>query len=114
MRQRQPRMENPKHRRFIASCPCLICGSPDVQAAHVRYPDLEAGKRSTGGAETADDCFTVPLCVRHHAAQHAFGDERRWWENFGIDPVKVGLRLYSVTGDQNRAEAIINSLPRVS
>jgi hypothetical protein len=111
MRQRQPRMENPKHLRFIASCPCLICGAPNVQAAHIRYADPEAGKRSTGMAEKSDDCFTVPLCVAHHSDQHEYGDEHLWWTNYGVDPVKVALRLYSVTGDHDRAGAIITSLP---
>jgi hypothetical protein len=113
MRQRLPRMEDPKHLRFIAACPCLLCGRTDVQAAHIRYADHGAGKRSTGMAEKPDDCFTVPLCIYHHAAQHAFGDERGWWENHGIDPVKVALRLYSVTQNIWHAEAIISSLPRV-
>ena len=113
LRQRQPREKDEKHLRFIAGLSCLICGGTDVQAAHIRYPDHSAGKRATGMAEKPDDCFTVPLCVRHHALQHAYGDERSWWENLGVDPIKVSLRLYSVTGKQERAAEILGSIPVV-
>lgn len=108
LRQRQPREENEPHRRFIAGLPCLICGAPDVQAAHVSYPDLTIDKPFTGWGK-ADDCFVVPLCVGHHASQHSAGNEREWWELHEIDPIKVALRLFSVTGDHGRGEMIVNA-----
>jgi hypothetical protein len=108
MRQRHPREENEKHRRFIASLPCLICGARDVQAAHVRYADLSVGKEYCGKQEKPDDRFTVPLCIKHHESQHEW-NERNWWKLTGIDPIKVALALYSVSGDQARGEMIVNS-----
>lgn len=106
---RQPRIENESHRRFIAGLPCLCCGATDVQCAHIKYSEPEIAKRSVGMQEKSDDCFTVPLCVEHHRLQHAWGNEREWWRLFGIDPVKVALRLYSVSGDQARGEMIVSA-----
>lgn len=109
LRQRQPREHDDKHLRFIASCPCVLCGATDVQAAHVRYADLTVAKPFTGGATKPDDKFTVPLCIHHHRAQHSFGDERGFWLKHEIDPIKLALALYSVTGNSERAGQILNS-----
>ena len=60
-------------------------------------------------AEKPDDKFTVPLCVSHHSEQHAWGDERGWWMKYEIDPIKVALALYAVTGNHERGEMIVRS-----
>lgn len=110
LRQRLPREENEPHRRFVASLGCLICGATNTQAAHVRYADLTVGKEYCGKQEKPDDCFVVPLCIGHHSHQHAWhAGERDWWDKAGIDPVKVALRLFSVTGDSARGEAIVSA-----
>lgn len=109
MRQRQPRIKEENHLRFIASCPCLICGGTDVQAAHIRFADLTIDKPYTGKGEKPDDKYTVPLCVYHHAAQHKWGNEREWWANTELDPIKVALALYAVSGDQERGEHIVRA-----
>lgn len=109
MRQRRPRGEDKEHRRFIASCPCLICGRNDVQCAHISYADLSVGKRFTGMGEKADDKYTVPLCLLHHDAQHRWGNESDWWARHEVDPIKVALALFAVSGNLERAEEIIRS-----
>ncbi len=108
LRQRQPREEDEKHRRFIASLPCLICGSSEVQCAHIKFADLSVGKPFTGLTKS-DDKFTVPLCCDHHSEQHAWGDERGWWMKYEIDPIKLALALYIESGNHERACAILNS-----
>jgi hypothetical protein len=45
----------------------------------------------------ASDEFAVPLCRSHHRAVHRAGDERAWWQNAGIDPVKVARKLWKQT-----------------
>ena len=35
--------------------------------------------------------------VAHHRAVHRAGDERAWWKNSGIDPVKVARKLWKDT-----------------
>lgn len=110
LRQRQPRFECEPHRRFVASLPCVICGSHDVQAAHIRYGEPEYGKPQVGMAEKSDDCFVVPLCVAHHMHQHHWeGGERDWWNVAQIDAVKLALRLFSVSGDVSRGDTIVRS-----
>ena len=32
-----------------------------------------------------DDRFCVPLCLAHHAEQHAAGNEERWWDLMGVN-----------------------------
>lgn len=109
LRQRIPREENEKHRRYISQLPCLLCGSTDVQCAHVRFADLTVGKEYTGKSEKPDDKYTLPICCGHHKHQHDFGDERAWWEMSGIDPVKTALALFAVSGDLSRGEVIISA-----
>ena len=109
LRQRMPRVENEPHRRFVASLPCLICGARDVQAAHIRYSDSSVGKPSTGMGQKPDDKYSVPLCVSDHADQHAYGSERYWWKEKYIDPIKVSLALFAVSGDVVQGELIVSS-----
>jgi hypothetical protein len=40
------------------------------------------------------DEFAVPLCLGHHRAVHRSRDERAWWRQAGIDPIKVARRLW--------------------
>lgn len=44
--------------RAVASIPCVLCGSEDVQAAH-----RNEGK---GMGLKVDDCWTAALCIKHH------------------------------------------------
>jgi hypothetical protein len=41
------------------------------------------------------DEFTVPLCALHHRENHTTGDERRWWQERGLDPLKVADELWT-------------------
>lgn len=104
--QRQPRKHDEAHRKFIASLPRLICqDDTTTECAHVAMADLSVAKPVTAMAGKAHDYFTVPLCGYHHRKQHE-ANERAWWEQHGIDPVKVALALYVASGDFERAEQI--------
>jgi hypothetical protein len=48
------------------------------------------------GRKSSDE-FTVPLCRTHHRAVHRAGNERSWWEQAGIDPLKVARKLWKQT-----------------
>jgi hypothetical protein len=105
MMQRRPREKDNKHLDFIRGLPCCVCGdNTSTEAAHVRMPDPTIAKPLTGIAIKPDDKFTVPLCGRHHAAQHSMS-EREWWYGKG-DPVKLALALYAVSGDHELGERI--------
>lgn len=105
--QRHPRQHLEGHLKFIRTLPCVICGDDtSVEAAHVRYSDPTVAKVNSGVGAKPDDYYTVPLCGKHHRAQHAHGSERDWWKLMEIDPVKTALALYVNTGDFARGEQI--------
>jgi hypothetical protein len=108
--QRRPRRENAKHRYWIATLPCVICGHTETQCAHIKYADARILKPlSSNIGMRADDRFCVPLCERHHRLQHSRG-ERGWWRRAPIDPVLISLDLYSISGDSEEAERLITML----
>jgi Protein of unknown function (DUF968) len=107
--QRQPRARSETHLAFIRTLPCIVCGNNiETEAAHIRMADRSVAKPMTGIATKCDDRFTVPLCGSCHRAQHACGNENRWWADHGMDPIKLALALYSVSGDYERGEQIVS------
>ncbi len=92
LRQRQPRIKDNKHLKYISSLPCCICGRTDTQAAHIRTAALEHGKSHTGMAEKPSDKWTVPLCIKHHAEQHSM-NEMDFWKCHGINPFILAMTL---------------------
>lgn len=106
--QRRPRIENAAHLRYLRALPCCICGN-DIQseAAHCRYADRSVAKPITGVATKSHDFYAVPLCGECHRSQHDYGNEREWWHDRDIDPVKLGLALFAITGDHELGLEII-------
>jgi hypothetical protein len=103
------RQKNDKHLDFVRGLPCLVCGDPlRSEAAHVRYADRRAAKRMTGMGEKPSDVWAVPLCDTHHRLQHQ-GNERKFWEGVGADPIFICLALNLVSGDNEAGEQIISS-----
>lgn len=91
-----------KHRRFIASLPCLISGSNEVQAAHIRKGSI------CGVALKPSDEMTIPLSVEQHMIQHKIGETAFWEQYGGIPRVrKLASDLYGVTGDRKAAMRLI-------
>jgi hypothetical protein len=45
------------------------------------------------GRKVSDE-FTVPLCSIHHRELHSSGNERRWWQDQGIDPEPIARELW--------------------
>jgi hypothetical protein len=45
------------------------------------------------GRKVSDE-FTVPLCRAHHQELHRHGNERTWWANLQIDPLRVAKELW--------------------
>jgi ERF superfamily protein len=93
------RYRNREHLRSVAKQPCLICGRKPSDPHHLRYLQPRALGRK------ASDEFAIPLCRSHHRAVHRARDERAWWREAGIDPVKVARRLWKATRiDEGRIE----------
>jgi hypothetical protein len=102
--------KSPTWRAWIRTLPCCLClDVTTVECAHVRYAEPRVGKPITGMGTKSGDDFVVPLCGRHHRAQHDFGNEREWWEALGIDPVYLALALKYVGQDPDKAFHIINA-----
>jgi ERF superfamily len=85
------RYRNRDHLRFVMQQPCLLCGRKPSDAHHIRFVQPRALGRK------ASDEFSVPLCRSHHRAVHRAGDEKAWWEQAGIDPIKVARKLWRHT-----------------
>ena len=105
-KRKRPRIEDGKHLAFIRTLPCCVCGTRNVEAAHIRMGSLAHGKRDTGIGQKADDRWVLPLCRQHHDEQHR-GSESAFWNTHGIDPFVLALTLWSCTGDEEAAEMAI-------
>jgi ERF superfamily len=93
------RYRNRDHLRFVMQQPCLLCGRKPSDAHHIRFVQPRALGRK------ASDEFAVPLCRSHHRAVHRAGDEKAWWKQAGIDPIKVARKLWKRTRiDEGRIE----------
>jgi hypothetical protein len=107
MRARHPRIHNEGHLDFIRSLPCVACqNNIETQAAHLRSPGREYGKRETGMQQKPDDMWTLPLCGRCHSIQHN-GNELNFWANLGINPFILAMSLFAASGDHELAMEII-------
>src|SRR5262249_13867516 len=69
----------------------LVCARRPVDPHHVRFAQGRALGRKVS------DEFTVPLCRSHHRELHRSGDEYLWWENRGLDPLKLARKLWKKT-----------------
>lgn len=98
IRQRRPRIKEPKHLDLIRQLPCVVCNTMPVEAAHIRSGSPRHGKRYVGVAEKSDDKWTLPLCPKHHRAQHAM-NELKFWQLHNIDPFATALALWAAEGD---------------
>jgi hypothetical protein len=90
------RYRNREHLRYVAQQACLICGRKPSDPHHLGFTQPRALGRKVS------DEFAVPLCRGHHRAAHRSRDERAWWRQAGIDPIKVARRLWKRTRGMGR------------
>ena len=83
------RIRNKEHLRFVASQSCLVCGRSPCHAHHIKFAQPRAMGRKVS------DEWAVPLCYFHHRALHDRGDEKAWWDQNKIDPIKEADQLWS-------------------
>jgi len=90
-----------QHLAFVRQLPCIACGrAAPSEPAHVR-----TGTDGGVGAKPGDR-YAVPLCTACHAKQHRIG-ELTFWSVLRIDPLKVALRLWTVSGDERAGERTV-------
>jgi ERF superfamily len=85
------RYRNREHLRYVAQQACLVCGRKPSDPHHLGFTQPRALGRKVS------DEFAVPLCRGHHRAVHRSHDERAWWRQAGIDPIKIARRLWRDT-----------------
>ena len=85
------RYRNKEHLRFVAQQACVVCGRNPSDPHHLRFMQPRAL-----GCRVSDE-FVAPLCRTHHREVHRAGDERGWWKEAGIDPIKVARKLWRTT-----------------
>jgi hypothetical protein len=85
------RYRDKEHLRFVAQQACLVCGRKPSDPHHLRLM-----QRRALGAKVSDE-FVAPLCRIHHRAVHRVSDERGWWKQVGVDPIKVAQKLWRNT-----------------
>jgi ERF superfamily protein len=85
------RYRNREHLRYVARQACLLCGRKPSDPHHLGFTQPRALGRKVS------DEFAVPLCRGHHRAVHRSRDERGWWRQAGIDPIKVARRFWRET-----------------
>lgn len=100
------RQEDVAHLALVRKLPCAMCGGEPCDAAHVRAPSAAHGKRATPIGQKPDDRWALPLCRKHHDAQHRLPEIRFWWDA-QISPVKLCMDLYRVSGNLDEMRAVI-------
>src|SRR5262249_33696973 len=85
------RYRNKEHLRLVAQQACLVCGRKPSDPHHLRFMQPRALGRKVS------DEFAVPLCRIHHRAAHRAGDEREWWKQLGINPIKAARGFWRIT-----------------
>ncbi len=104
---KHPRQRWAAYLAFIRGLPCVICGNPHTEAAHLRMASRLAGKRQTGMGEKPDDRWALPLCSEHHREQHQ-GNELAFWLRYGIDwPAFLSLAVQASYPESSEAETLI-------
>jgi hypothetical protein len=102
------RYRNREHLRYVAQQACLVCGRKPSDPHHLGFTQPRALGRKVS------DEFAVPLCRGHHRAVHRSRDERAWWRQAGIDPIKVARSLWKETrGMGQRRSQRAASVPQV-
>jgi hypothetical protein len=102
------RYRSREHLRYVAQQACLLCGRKPSDPHHLSFTQPRALGRKVS------DEFAVPLCRGHHRAVHRSRDERAWWQQAGIDPIKVARRLWKATRGIGRRRSQRLGLPRPS
>jgi hypothetical protein len=100
------RYRNREHLRYVAQQACIVSGRKPSDPHHLGFTQPRALGRKVS------DEFAVPLCHGHHRAVHRARDERVWWRQAGIDPIKVARRLWKDTREMGQRPSQRPALPR--
>ncbi|WP_029085651.1 ERF family protein [Bradyrhizobium sp. th.b2] len=85
------RKRSKAHLLFVREQPCLVCRQSPCDAHHLKFAQSRALGRKVS------DEFTVPLCRAHHHELHRQGNERAWWANLKIEPLRMAHDLWTAS-----------------
>jgi hypothetical protein len=106
-----------QHLKFIDSLPCVICGrnesthhhllrvdrkylTPTPETSGLMFPKI----KSKGMGTKSDDRFCLPVCARHHAEAHRYGNDKQYFQMNGLDePERLALALFETEQDYDKA-----------
>jgi hypothetical protein len=95
-RRTKPTGKSSTHLDNLRRLPCLLSGGP-AEVAHLRFADAAHNKPLTGVGIKPEDRWAVPLSPLLHRlsteSQHSM-NEREFWKQFGVDPLKVAALLW--------------------
>jgi hypothetical protein len=96
--QREPRERDPGFLAYLRRQPCEAahlggCSGP-IEAAHIRYSDVAAG-RNPGLGRKNHDRHCTPLCRAHHQHDQHLGAERAFWARLGKDAYATAAAHYA-------------------
>ena len=94
------RLRSKAHLAFVAGKPCLICEELPCHAHHITFA------QARGMSLKVSDEFTVPLCVVHHNALHASGNEASWWRAQRIEPLAHAQELWLASTGASQTQPI--------
>ena len=110
-----------KHLKFIDSLPCIICGRYESTHHHLlrvgnKYLRPKEGEeeflipkvKSKGMGTKSDDMFCLPICPKHHAEAHRYGNDKAYFEQHGIEePEEFALALWKFSGQYEKANDLM-------
>jgi hypothetical protein len=111
---KRPRKRSKDNLVAIHELPCILTGLWPVEAAHLRSPCRELGKRETGMQEKPDDAYVVPLSPAKHREQHSM-NEVEFWEKHGYqwwEVVALSQALYLNRDNLEVCQSIIQGARR--
>ncbi len=111
---KRPRKHSKDNLVAIHDLPCILTGTWPVEAAHLRSPCRELGKRETGMQEKPDDAYVVPLSRAKHREQHSM-NEVEFWKAHGFEwreVVSIAQALYQHRNDLTLCQEIIQEARR--
>ncbi|WP_422389781.1 hypothetical protein [Bradyrhizobium septentrionale] len=95
------RKRSKPHLLFVREQPCLVCRQTPCDAHHLKFAQPRALGRKVS------DEFTVSLCRAHHHELHRQGNERAWWANLKIEPLRVAHDLWATSSIDSRLTAAV-------
>ncbi|MGY3483132.1 hypothetical protein ACVW1C_001015 [Bradyrhizobium sp. USDA 4011] len=97
------RKRSKAHLLFVREQPCLVCQQSPCDAHHLKFAQPKALGRKVS------DEFTVPLCRTHHQELHRHDNERAWWANLKIEPLRMAHDLWAASPVHSSLTAVVSA-----